>query len=139
MGRSPLHPACISKKFLKLRRLGFTTIVAIHELVGHGCRKIFGEISPGKIQSRSREPTHQPNRPPVHHNIVQTRRKSKVRIRGDLHSAQRVSCRVCCIVSHTQREATSPHGRLASCKEDREDCEYPCLCSITLRIAETYY
>lgn len=43
----PFIPHSDLAEYCKLRGLGFTTIVAIHELIGHGCGKILEEVSPG--------------------------------------------------------------------------------------------
>ena len=44
----PFIPAADQEEYRHLRALGFTTIVAIHELIGHGCGKTLEEVSPGK-------------------------------------------------------------------------------------------
>jgi dipeptidyl-peptidase-3 len=43
----PFIPRSDLDDYCKLRGLGFTTIVAVHELIGHGCGKILEETSPG--------------------------------------------------------------------------------------------
>lgn len=56
----PFIPASDQEEYCKLRGLAFTTIVAIHELIGHGCGKILVEISPGKFNFDHEKPPVSP-------------------------------------------------------------------------------